>query len=210
MCSLRRRCFCPSPCSLIAGCACSYAGARHSVVRGCTPVCSLRRRCFCPSPCSLVAGCAGCYAGVHHGVVRGCTFAVSGGGASARRPARSSRAAPAPTLACTTVWCEAAPLCSLRRRCFCLSPCSLVAGCAGSYAGVHQGLWCEVAPVQSHAAALWPSPCSLVAGCAGSYAGAHLGEVRGCTCAVSGGGALAFALLARRGLRWLLRWRAPL
>ena len=29
------------------------------------------------------------------------------------------------------------------------------------------------------------------------------------TCVVSGGGALAVALLARRGLRWLLRWRAP-
>ena len=28
-------------------------------------------------------------------------------------------------------------------------------------------------------------------------------------CAVSGGGALAVALLSRRGLRWLLRWRAP-
>ena len=64
---------------------------------------------------------------------------------------------------------------------------------------------CEAA-----AAALWPSPCSLVAGCAGSYAGAHPGAVRSCTSAVSGGGALAVALLARRGLRWLLRWRAPL
>ena len=70
-------------------------------------------------------------------------------------------------------------------------PCSIVAGCASP-------------------AALWPSPCSLVAGCAGSYAGAHLGRVRGCTCAVSGEGALAVALLARRRLRWLLRWRAPL
>jgi hypothetical protein len=36
LCSLGRRCFCPSPCSLVAGCAGSYAGARHGVVRGCT------------------------------------------------------------------------------------------------------------------------------------------------------------------------------
>ena len=92
---------------------------------------------------------------------------------SGRRPARSSRAALAPTLARTSVRCETARL-------------------------------------QSQAAALWPSPCSLVAGCAGSYAGAHLCKVRGCTCAVLGGGALAVAVLARRGMRWLLRWRAPL
>ena len=161
-----------------------------------------------PSPGSLVAGCAGSHAGVHLCRVRGSTCAVSGGGALAvalfarrgrrwllrwraplqgarlhvcslrrrrpgRRVARSSRAALAPTLARTSVKCEAAR-------------------------------------VQSQAEALWSSPCSLVAGCAGSPAGAHLGEVRGCTCAVTGGGALAVALFARRGLRWLRRWRAPL
>ena len=64
---------------------------------------------------------------------------------------------------------------------------------------------CEAARVQSQAAALWPSPCSLVAVSAGSHAGAHLYKVRGGTCAAAGGGALAVAVLARRGLRWLLR-----
>eukprot|EP00964_Phaeocystis_antarctica_P066367 scaffold40092_cov57-Phaeocystis_antarctica.AAC.2 len=59
-------------------------------------------------------------------------------------------------------------------------------------------------------AAAWPSPCSLYAGCAGSYAGARHGVARGGTCllAASGGGGLAVALLALRGLRWLPRWRA--
>ena len=161
-----------------------------------------------PSPCPLVAECVGFYAGAHFGEVRGCTCAVSGGGAlaiallarrglrwllrwrapqcgarlhvcglrrrrSGRCPARSSRATLAPTLARASVRCEAAR-------------------------------------VQSQAAAPWPSPCSLVAGCAGSYASAHLGKVRGCTGAVPGGGTLAVASLACRWLRWLLRWRAPL
>ena len=192
---------------------------------------------------------------------------------SGRHPARSSRSALAPTLARTSIRCEAAHVqpqaaalwpspCSLVAGCagsyaartsvrceaahvqsqaaaLWPSPCSLVAGCASSYAGAHlckvrslrrrrsgrrlarssraalapmlarTSVRCEAARVRSQAAALWPSPCSLGAGCAGSSAGAHLDEVRGCTRAVSGGGALAVALLARRGLRWLLRWRAP-
>ena len=160
------------------------------------------------SPCPPNARCVGPCAGAHLDKVRDRTTKVSGGGAPAaaplacrglrwllrwhaprrgarlhvrshrrrrpgRRPVRSSRAALAPTLACTPVRCK-------------------------------------TAHVQSQAAALRPSPCSLVAECVGFYAGAHFGEVRGCTCAVSGGGALAIALLARRGRRWLLRWRAPL
>eukprot|EP00964_Phaeocystis_antarctica_P057276 scaffold33877_cov65-Phaeocystis_antarctica.AAC.1 len=121
---------------------------------------------------------------------------------------------------------------------------SLVAGCAGFYAGEHHSVvrGCTRAVSGGGASAVAPlarrglrwllrwraprcgarlylcslrrrrlccCPGSLVAGCAGSYAGAHHSVVRGCTCAVSGGGASAVALLARRGLRWLLRWRAP-
>eukprot|EP00964_Phaeocystis_antarctica_P149559 scaffold116732_cov33-Phaeocystis_antarctica.AAC.1 len=70
-------------------------------------------------------------------------------------------------------------------------------------------VWCEAAPVQSRAAAPQPLLSSLVAGCAGFYAGAYHSVVRGCTRAVSGGGASAVTLLARRGLRRLLGWRAP-
>ena len=143
-----------------------------------------------PAPCSLVAGCAGSYAGAHHGVVRGCICAVSGGGASARRPARSSRVAPAPTLVRTTVWCEAAPL---QSQAAVLLPLALLA-----LRGLRRLLrWCASrCGARLHLCSLrrrcfCPLPCSLVAGCAGSYAGAHHGVVRGCTCAVSGGGASA-------------------
>ena len=196
-----------------------------------------------PSPCLLFAGRAGFYAGAHHGGVRGCTCAVSGGGAFTVALARSSRAALAPTLARTTVWCEAAPvqsraaaplplpwlarrglrwllrwrapqcgarlhLCRLRRRrLFRRLAHSSRAALASRLA--RTTVWCEAAPVQSRAAAPRPLFSSLVAGCAGSYAGAHHSVVRGCTCAVSGGDAFAAAPLARRGLRWLLRWRAP-
>ena len=58
------------------------------------------------------------------------------------------------------------------------------------------------------AVAAWPSLRSLDAGCAGFYAGARHGVARSGTCAASGGGGLAVAALARRGLRWLLSWRA--
>ena len=75
--------------------------------------------------------------------------------------------------------------CSLGRRCFCPSPCSLVAGCAGSYrptlarttvwwrgctrAGSCGGaLACR--PVRSSRAALAFTPCLLHAGCAGIVA----------------------------------------
>ena len=58
------------------------------------------------------------------------------------------------------------------------------------------------------AVAAWPSLRSLDAGCAGFYAGARHGVARSGTCAASGGGGLAAAALAQRGLRRLLRWRA--
>jgi len=62
--------------------------------------------------------------------------------------------------------------------------------------------------VPPRAAAAWPPLRSLGAGCAGSYAGARHGVARGSTYAASGGGGLAVAALARRGLRRLLSWRA--
>jgi hypothetical protein len=83
------------------------------------------------------------------------------------------------------------------------------AGCAGFYAGARHTVWREAARVLPRVAAAEPSPCSLDAGCAGFYAGARHGVARGGTCAASGGGRWAAALLARCGLRWLLRWRAP-
>jgi hypothetical protein len=97
----------------------------------------------------------------------------------------SMRAALASTLARATVWREAAhvlPLVAAAEP----SPCSLDAGCAGFYAGARHD-----------------------ADCAGFYAGARHGVARGGTCAASGGGSWTAALLARCGLRWLLRWRAP-
>jgi len=62
--------------------------------------------------------------------------------------------------------------------------------------------------VWRRAAAAWPLLHALDAGCAGFYAGARLGLARGGTCAASGGGGLAVAALARRGLRQLLCWGA--
>jgi len=70
-------------------------------------------------------------------------------------------------------------------------------------------VWREAAHVLPRVAAAEPSPCSLDAGCAGFYAGARHGVVRGGTCATSGGGSWTAAMLARCGLRWFLRWRAP-
>ena len=113
-----------------------------------------------------------------------------------RHPAHSTRAVLASRLARATVWREAAHVLP-RVAAAGLLPCSLDAGCAGFYAAAE------------------PSPCSLDtgcsldAGCAGFYTGARHGVARGGTCAASGGGSWAVALLARCGLRWLLRWRAP-
>jgi hypothetical protein len=85
---------------------------------------------------------------------------------------------------------------------------SLGAGCAGFYAGARHGVARGGTHVLPQAAAAWPSLHSLDAGCAGFYAGACHGVARGGTCAASGGGGLAVAALAWRGLRRLLRWRA--
>jgi hypothetical protein len=62
--------------------------------------------------------------------------------------------------------------------------------------------------VPPQAVTAWPLLRSLDAGCAGFYAGARHGVARGGTCAAPGGGGLAVAALARRGLRRLLSWRA--
>ena len=122
-----------------------------------------------------------------------------------RRPARSTRAALASTLARATVWREAARVLP-RVAAAEPSPCSLDAGCAGFYAGASP-VW--RGPSSCLGWRQLAVPCSLDAGCAGFYAGARHGVARGGTCAASGGGSWAVALLARRGLRWLLRWRAP-
>ena len=69
-------------------------------------------------------------------------------------------------------------------------------------------VWQEAARVLPRVAAAEPSPRSLDAGCAGFYAGARHGVARGGTCAASGGGSWAAAMLARCGLLWLPSWRA--
>ena len=70
-------------------------------------------------------------------------------------------------------------------------------------------MWCEAARLLPRAAAVRSPPCSLDAGCVGWYAGAHHGVVRGGAWAADDGGCEAATALARRGLRWLVRWRAP-
>jgi len=57
------------PCSLDAGCAGFYAGARHGVARGGACAASGGGTAQ-PLPCSLDAGCASFHAGVRHGVAR--------------------------------------------------------------------------------------------------------------------------------------------
>jgi hypothetical protein len=147
---------------------------------------------------SLSAGCAGFYAGARHVVARGGTCAASGGGglavaALARRGLRR-------LLRWRASRCGAGQR-RLGRRC----ARSTRAAPASTLARV--SVWREVARVPPQAAVAWPSPRSLGAGCAGFYAGARHGVARGGTCAASGGGGLAVAALARRGLRRLLRWR---
>jgi hypothetical protein len=148
---------------------------------------------------SLGAGCAGFYAGVRHGVARGGTCAASGGGglavaALARRGMRR-------LLRWRASRCGARRhVCRLRRsrlgRC-----CARSARAAPASTPARVTVWRE-------AVTAWPLLRSLGAGCAGFYAGAHRAVARGGTCAASGGGGLAVAALAPRGLRRLLRWRA--
>jgi len=120
---------------------------------------------------------------------------------------RSTRAAPAPTLARVTVWREVARVPPQVVTAW-LSLRSLGAGFARFYTLARVTVWREAARVPPQAAAAWPPLHSLSAGCAGFYAGAHHGVALGGTCAASGGDGLAVAALARRGLRRLLRWRA--
>merc|ERR1711956_37439 len=155
-----------------------------------------------PSLCSLDAGCVGFYAGGRHGVARGGTCAASGGGglAVAVLALRGLR------------WLLRwrTPRCGARRHMCCLGRRligrrrvrSTRAALASTLADAT--VWREAAHVLPRAAAAWPSLCSLDAGCAGFYAGGRHGVARGGTCAASGGGCLAVAVLARRGLRWLL------
>jgi len=130
-----------------------------------------------------------------------------------RHPARSTRAALASTLARATVWRGAAHVLP-RVTAAGLLPCSLDAGCASFHAGARHGVAREAAHVLPRVAAAGlltcsldadcagfyaaaePSPCSLDAGCAGFHAGARHGVARGGTCAASGGGRWAVALLA--------------
>ena len=191
-------------CSLEAGCAGFYAGARRGAAGAeCVPP---RAVAAWPSLRSLDAGCAGFYAGARHGVARGGTCAPSGGGglaaaALARRGLRrllrwrASR--------CGARW----HMCCLRRRRL-GRRCARSARAAPASTLARVTVWREEARVLPQAAAAWLSLHSLDAGSAGFYAGARLSVARGGTCAASGGGGLAVAALARRGLRLLLRWRA--
>jgi hypothetical protein len=124
-----------------------------------------------------------------------------------RRPARSMRTALASTLARATVWQEAAHGCLGWRQLGRRPARSTRAALASTLA--RATVWREAARVLPRVAAAEPSPCSLDAGCAGFYTGARHSVARGGTCAASGGGSWAVAPLARCGLCWLLRWRAP-
>jgi len=159
-----------------------------------------------PSSRSLSASCAGFYAGARHGVARGGTCAAAGGGSFAVAPLAQRR------LLRLLCWrasrCGGGRhMCRLRRR-------RLGRCCARSTRAAPAPTLARVtvlrgaAHVLPQAAAASLSLRSLSAGCSGFYAGARHGVARGGTCAGSGGGGLAVAALARRGLRWLLHWRA--
>jgi hypothetical protein len=191
----------PSLRSLDAGCAGFYASARHGVARGDTCVASgggglavaaLARRGLC----------AGYYAGARHVVAGGGTCAASGGGGSAvaalarrgqrrllrwrasrcgagrrrlgRCCTRSTRAAPASTLARVSVWREVARVPPQAEAAWPLLR-LLGAGCASFYAGARHGVARGGTCAASQAAAALPSLRSLGAGCAGSWAGARHG-----------------------------------
>jgi hypothetical protein len=159
-----------------------------------------------PSLHSLDAGSAGSWAGARHGVARGGTCAGSGGGglAVAALAWRGRRR--------LLRW--RASRCGARRHVCCLRRRRLGRRCARSTRIAPAStlarvtLWREEARVLLQAAAAWPLLHSLDAGSAGSWAGARHGVARGGTCAAPGGGGLAVAALAWRGLRRLLRWRA--
>ena len=172
------------PCSLDAGCAGLYAGARHGVARGGTCAASgggswavtLLARCGLRWLLRLT----------RHGVARGVSCAASGGGSwTAALLAR-----------CGLRWLLRwrAPRCGERRHVCCLGwrqlgrrPArSMRAALASTL--VRATVWREAARVLPRVAAAELLPCLLDAGCAGSYAGARHGLARGCTCASSSGG----------------------
>ena len=70
-------------------------------------------------------------------------------------------------------------------------------------------LWREAARVLPRAMASRSLPCSLGAGSSGLYAGASHPVTLANAIAAQGGGCKVAAVLARRGQRWLLRWREP-
>jgi len=152
------------------------------------------------------AGCAGTYAGARHIVARGGTCAASGGGGLA--VAALARRGHCKLLRWRASRCGAMRhVCRLRwRRLGCRCARSAWAAPATKLARVT--VWRGAAHVSPQAVAAWPSLRSRDAGCAFFYAGARHAVARGGTCVDSGGGGLAVAAPARRGLRWLLRWRA--
>ena len=126
----------------------------------------------------------------------------------ARSYARSTRAALASTLAVAAIRREAAHVCCLdQRRPVGRRARSTRAALASTLAVAT--IWREAARVLPRSAAAFPSPCSLYAGCAGCYACGRHGVARGGTCAALIGGGLWVAVLALRGLRWLVRLRSP-
>ena len=158
------------------------------------------------SPRSLGAGSAGFYAGARHGVARGGKCATSGGGGLA--VAALARRGQRRLLGWRALRCGAGRhVCRLRERrlgrC-----CARSARAAPAPTLARVTVWRGAAHVSPQAAAAWPSLRSLDAGSAGFYAGTRHGVARGGTCAASGSGGFAVAALARRGLRWLLGWRA--
>jgi hypothetical protein len=98
-------------------------------------------------------------------------------------------------------------MCRLRRqqlgRC-----CARTARAAPASTLARVTVWRGAAHVPPQAAAAWPLLRSLGAGCPGSWVGARHGVARGGTCAASGGGGLAVAVLAQRVLPRFLGWRA--
>ena len=114
----------------------------------------------------------------------------------------------ASTLARATVWRETARPMTTAAAAW-PWPCSLDAGYAGFYAGARHGVARDGACDEDGGGCLAVTAYLLGVNCAGFYAGARHGLARGGACDDEGGGCLAVTVLARRGLRWLLRWRAP-
>jgi hypothetical protein len=213
--------------SLGTGCAGFYAGARHGVARGGTCAASGGGGLAVVAPARrglrrhLRWRASRCGAGwrrlgrcctlstraqwllrwrVSRSVVRGGTYAASGGGGLA--VAALARRGQRWLLGWRASRCGAGRhMCRLRRR-WLGRCCARSARAAPASTLARVTVWRDVArmPPQAAAAAS-PSLRSLGADSAGSWAGARHGVARGGTCVASGGGGLAVAALARRGLR---------